>query len=216
MTYLHAWTNPRRAHDDSADSKGGAARASGDESVVTPGVMTGGAGSSTPYSVRLGQAFTSMLEHLDPARMPRHGGTATTFVVTMDFETLKSGLGIATTDTGLTISASEARRMACTGLVVPAVLGGKSEVLDLGRGKRLYEAAQRRAMAIRDKHCRAEGCDIPAAWCEAHHLVPWSKGGKTNLADGLLLCPHHHHRAHDDRYLHERTPSGDLRFHRRR
>ena len=36
------------------------------------------------------------------------------------------------------------------------------------------------------------------------------------VTDGVLLCSHHHHRAHDDRYLHERTPSGDLRFHRRR
>ena len=147
--------------------------------------------------------------------MPKHGGTATSVVVTMDFETLTSGLGTATTDTGLVISASEARRLACTGHVIPAVLGGKSEVLDLGRGRRLYEAAQRRAMAIRDKHCRASGCEIPAAWCEAHHLVPWSRGGKTDLADGVLLCSHHHHRAHDDRYLHERLPNGDIRFARR-
>ena len=194
-----------RRRPDGTDGTDGARR----------GTATGGGAGSTPYPTRLGQAFCSLLEHLDPARMPKHGGTATSVVVTMDFETLKSGLGTATTDTGLVISASEARRLACTGHVIPAVLGGKSEVLDLGRGRRLYEAAQRRAMAIRDKHCRASGCDIPAAWCEAHHLVPWSKGGKTDLADGVLLCSHHHHRAHDDRYLHDRLPNGDIRFARR-
>ena len=69
---------------------------------------------------------------------------------------------------------------------------------------------------VRDGHCRAEGCDIPAAWCEAHHLTPWSEGGRTDLDNAILLCSHHHHRAHDDRYLHDRLPDGDVRFHRRR
>ncbi|MCL2796411.1 MAG: HNH endonuclease, partial [Microbacteriaceae bacterium] len=68
---------------------------------------------------------------------------------------------------------------------------------------------------IRDRHCRAEDCSTPAAWCEAHHLKPWSQGGNTDLADGILLCNHHHHRAHDARYETQRLASGDLRFHRR-
>ncbi len=199
LTYLHAWTNPTSCRRRS--------RRSG---------MAADASSSVPYSTRLGRAFCALLEHLDPATLPRHGGTATAVVITMDFDTLVSGLGVATTSTGHRITAGEARRLACTAGIVPAVLGGKSEVLDLGRSKRLYENGSRRAMDLRDQHCRAEGCDIPAAWCEAHHLIPWSRGGKTDLADGLLLCSHHHHRAHDDRYLHDRLPNGDLRFHRRR
>ena len=101
--------------------------------------------------------------------------------------------------------------------IVPVVLGGRSEVLDLGRGSRLFRSTQRKAMAVRDRRCRAEGCTIPAAWCEAHHATnPWSRGGRTDLADGVLLCSWHHHRAHDDRYLHDRLPNGDYRFHRRR
>ena len=176
----------------------------------------GDVSSSVPYSTRLGHAFCDLLEHLDPTKLPVHGGTATTVVVTMDLDALMTGLGVATTSTGDRITAAEIRRLACTAKLVPAVLGGKSEVLDLGRAKRLYNTAQRKAMGIRDGGCRAEGCEIPAAWCEAHHLIPWSRGGKTDLADGLLLCSHHHHRAHDDRYLHDRLPSGDLRFHRRR
>lgn len=200
LTYLHAWTNPRK-HHDGGEAGGDAGSSSAD---------------TVPYPTRLGRAFCALLEHLDPARLPRHGGTATAVVITMDYDTMMSGLGVAATDTGGRISASEARRLLCTSHVIPAVLGGKSEPLDLGRGKRLYEKGQRRAMDLRDQHCRAEGCDIPAAWCEAHHLIPWLEGGKTDLADGLLLCSHHHHRAHDDRYLHDRLPNGDLRFHRRR
>jgi hypothetical protein len=96
------------------------------------------------------------------------------------------------------------------------VLGGRSEILDLGRARRLYSPAQRKAMALRDVTCRAEGCDIPAAWCEAHHATrPWTRGGRTDLADGVLLCSWHHHRAHDHRYDARLLPSGELRFHRR-
>lgn len=195
LTYLHAWTNPRKQDGESAGTD---------------------AATTASYPTRLGHAFCALLEHLDPARLPRHGGTATSAVVTMDYDTMLSGLGVATTNTGGRISASEARRLLCTSHVIPAVLGRKSEPLDLGRGRRLYEKGQRRAMDLRDRQCRAEGCDIPAAWCEAHHLIPWLQGGRTDLADGILLCSHHHHRAHDDRYLHDRLPNGDLRFHRRR
>ncbi|WP_323368692.1 MULTISPECIES: HNH endonuclease signature motif containing protein [unclassified Nocardioides] len=68
---------------------------------------------------------------------------------------------------------------------------------------------------MRDRECRADGCTIPATWCEAHHRQPWSAGGKTDLDNGMLLCSHHHHLIHDDRYLHQRMPNGDLRFVRR-
>jgi len=70
-------------------------------------------------------------------------------------------------------------------------------------------------MMLRDRCCRAESCDVPATWCEAHHLKPWSHGGATNLTDGITLCSHHHHRAHDTNYRTQRLPNGDLRFHRR-
>lgn len=84
-----------------------------------------------------------------------------------------------------------------------------------GRTRRLFTPAQRKALAIRDRDCRAEGCDIPAAWCEAHHLTPWGRGGDTDLDQGVLLCSFHHHRAHDARYDLTRMPNGDFRYHRR-
>jgi hypothetical protein len=137
-------------------------------------------------------------------------------MVTLDLDTLRSGLGLAETSTGEVVTAAEARRLACTAGIVPVVLGGKSEVLDLGRTRRLFSPAQRKAMAIRDRHCRAEGCELPAAWCEAHHAKqPWAQGGRTDLADGLLLCSFHHHRAHHPAYDQRRLPTGALRFTRR-
>ncbi|WP_161962538.1 HNH endonuclease signature motif containing protein [Nocardioides speluncae] len=163
-----------------------------------------------------GQAFVALLEHLDPAKLPDHGGDATMVMVTIDHDSLTKDLataGLVGTDDKIT--ASEARRLACTAQIVPVVLGGKSEVLDLGRARRHFSPAQRKALRLRDQQCRGEYCTIPAPWCEAHHLQPWSRHGKTNLADGILLCSHHHHRAHDHRYSTERMPNGDIRFHRR-
>jgi len=114
------------------------------------------------------------------------------------------------------ISAAQARRLACDAGILPAELGGHSEVLDLGRTRRLFSPAQRKALAIRDRTCRAEGCDIPAAWCEAHHAAkPWSREGRTDLKDGLLLCRFHHHRAHDQAWRADRLTDGRVRFHRR-
>ena len=189
--YLDAYTSPRRVALDSDLDR-------------------------MPLPRRRGAAFCALLEHIPGHGLPHHGGTATSVMVTIDVEGLRSELGLAETSTGEVITAGEARRLACTAGIVPVVLGGKSEILDLGRTRRVFSLAQHKAMAIRDRHCRAEGCDIPAAWCEAHHAhQPWSKGGRTDLADGHLLCSFHHHRAHDHRYDTSRLPNGDTRYTRR-
>nr|WP_301539757.1 HNH endonuclease signature motif containing protein [Nocardioides sp. zg-DK7169] len=194
-TMLESFTNPRKGDGEA--------------------VAADADGRRVPYERRLGEAFCSLMEALDPARLPLHGGDATTLVITMDLATLTAGLGTATLADGSRITAGEARRLACTAGLVPAVLGTRSVPLDLGRATRLFSPGQRKALAIRDSECRADGCTIPSTWCEAHHLTPWSAGGRTDLANALLLCSHHHHLIHDERYLHQRMPNGDLRFSRR-
>jgi hypothetical protein len=136
-------------------------------------------------------------------------------VITVALDKLREGLGAASLDTGGRISAAEARRMACTAGLMPAVLGTRSTPLDLGRTSRLHNEPQRIAMGIRDKGCTSVGCDRPPGWCEAHHEVEWSEGGETSVEKGRLLCPHHHHLAHDSRYDMQRLPNGKVRFNRR-
>lgn len=168
------------------------------------------------HATRMGHGFCEVLEHLPTEPLGQHGGVAATVVVTLDLDMLRSGLGSAAFAEGASLSAGEVRRLACNAGLIPAVLGRTSSVLDLGRESRLFSKAQRIAMGIRDQGCRAETCDRPPSWCEAHHLTsPWSKGGKTDLADGVLLCGHHHRLAHHPDYDHTRLPNGDLRFHRR-
>jgi hypothetical protein len=212
-TYLEAYANPRQPSP----------QPSGPDSV-TP--HQGDPVTRLAYPKRTGQAFLHLLEAIDPTRLPIHGGDATTLVVTIPLAALRAdlatadliGAGLVPGDdlTGDRITAAQARRLACTAKILPAVLGGASLPVDLGRARRLFTPAQRKALLIRDRTCRAEGCDTPGTWCDAHHLDPWHTGGPTDLDNAILLCSHHHHRAHDTTYRTERLPNGDLRYHRRR
>lgn len=95
------------------------------------------------------------------------------------------------------ISAATARRILCDVGALPVVLGGRSEPLDVGRPRRLFTGPQRVALAIRDGGCRFPGCDRPPSWTEAHHITPYSRGGPTDLRNGVLLCRRHHLLVHD-------------------
>jgi len=180
-----------------------------------PGHHRDAGGGPVPRPEQRGQAFCALLERLPADALPKSGGLSPTVVVTIDWSALTSWYATAGLDTDDRISAGEARRLMCGAGVLPAVLGGASEVLDLGREQRLFSKAQRRALNLDQPECQAAGCSRPAAWCEAHHLVPWSEGGRTDLAMAVNLCPWHHHRAHDPRYDLHRHPDGSLTFHRR-
>ncbi|MCU1575483.1 MAG: endonuclease, partial [Leifsonia sp.] len=121
------------------------------------------------------------------------------------------------TDTGVAwlegssepFSAATARRILCDRGVLPIVLGGASEPLDLGRTRRLFTGAQRVALANRDGGCRWPECDRPPSWCEAHHINPYSTGGTTNLTNGVLLCRRHHLLLHNHGWRIEHAPNPD-------
>jgi hypothetical protein len=148
------------------------------------------------YPERMGRALCEVIEHVPVDRLPQSGGVAALITVELGLDALRAGLGAAALSTGGRISAAEARRLACNAGLVPMVLDGTSRVLDLGRSQRLFDRYQRLALAKQQGGCVFAGCDRPAAWCEAHHVDPWSSGGRTDLARGCLLCPYHHHLVH--------------------
>ncbi len=172
-------------------------------------------GQRLPGPVEHGVAFCDLLERIPAKSLPRSGGCSATVVVTMTLDQLLSGLGAAELDTGGQISATEARRLACTAGIIPVVLGGLSQVLDVGRRRRFHTESMRVAMSIRDRGCTANGCERPPAMCHAHHDQPWSKGGLTNVVSGRLLCGHHHRRIHDPAYDTAHHPNGRVSFHLR-
>ncbi|WP_457254658.1 DUF222 domain-containing protein [Pedococcus sp. P5_B7] len=169
------------------------------------------------WSQKYGRAFVELLEHLPTDHLS--GKVAATVLVTLDHDTLKTSLGAAHLDTGHDISASEARRLACGAGLVPAVLDGDWQPLDLGRTQRFFTEAQRVALAKTYDTCAAQDCDRPYAWTEHHHQDPWASGGLTNLDNAVPLCGFHHRRIHHPGFRHRIThdPGGRKRvtIHRR-
>ncbi|MEU8637398.1 DUF222 domain-containing protein [Amycolatopsis sp. NPDC048633] len=108
----------------------------------------------------------------------------------------KAGAGRAALGDLGTISAAEARIHACDCMLIPAVLGTKSEPLDIGRQRRLVSTPLRRALYLRDRGCAFPGCHRPPRHCQGHHIRHWADGGPTELGNLVLMCAHHHRLLH--------------------
>ena len=168
-----------------------------------------------PTDHKLGLAFMEYVARYPTDRLPNAGGMSASVVALLDYQTLLGKLKAAQLDTGHRISPALARKLACEAGIIPAVLGSKSQVLDLGRTTRFHTNAQRIALTIEQHGCSTEGCDAPPAMTHAHHDQPWSAGGATSVKNGRLLCGYHHARAHDTAYTMTKLPEGKIRFHRR-
>ncbi len=95
-------------------------------------------------------------------------------------------------------SAATAERHICAVGTVPIHFDSAGQVINVGREHRLYTTRQRIGLAARDGGCIWPGCDRPPSWCEAHHINEWrAHDGRTDLADGVLLCRFHHLMVHD-------------------
>ncbi len=159
------------------------------------------AGDERTASQRRADALT------DAARRTRTAPAATTTVsaapaeitINIDLDRLTAALGPGEVldHHGALLPADVIRRFACDARIIPAVLDTDGTVLDLGRARRLPSGSQRRALVLRDRHCRYPGCTTRHQWTDVHHVQHWADGGATDLSNLLLLCRHHHTRVHD-------------------
>jgi hypothetical protein len=135
----------------------------------------------------------------------------TTVVVRVGLAELRCGAGLGEIDgTDESVSIAVIRRLAADAEVIPEVMGGEREVLDLGRSRRLFTRAQRLALVERDGGCAY--CHAPPSWTEAHHIRWWERdAGPTDLDNGVLLCTACHHRVHRDGWE-IRVRSGEVWF----
>ena len=204
---------PTHAVDGPADERGGTGRPSRRGRAGEAGV--GEAGPVIPETRSVPQmqadALAAICRHMlgcDDSEVPLE---STTVVVQIPLEAVTDGTGVATID-GIDqpIDAGSARRMAACARIIPMVLGTDSEVLDLGRSKRFFNRAQRRALVQRDGGCAS--CGLPPSMTEAHHIEWWElQLGKTDLSNGILLCTRCHHMIHKDGWeiRIDPPPSGD-------
>ncbi len=114
----------------------------------------------------------------------------------VDADALTGGDGICCLEDGSPLASETLLRLMCDGAVVPVVEDADGNVLDIGRRTRTIPPAQRRALTIRDQHCRFPGC-ASTRFVDGHHIVSWARGGKTSLDNLLLLCPFHHRVVHE-------------------
>jgi hypothetical protein len=110
----------------------------------------------------------------------------------VDVDALESGTGRCELEDVGQISVDTAAMLACDASITRIVTKGRAEPLDVGRATPLISAALRKALVERDGGCRFPGCDRPPSWCDGHHVVHWSDGGRTCLGNMLLLCRRHH------------------------
>jgi hypothetical protein len=140
-------------------------------------------------------ALADMARHLSGCQKPADG-VKTALVLRADLDDLERGVGLGECDTiNGPITVECLRTMAVDVGVLPAVMGGASLPLDLGRMERLFSVPQRVAIGERDGGCVM--CPAPLPRCNAHHIEFWDHGGRTDLRNGVMLCVGCHHRVHE-------------------
>jgi hypothetical protein len=178
------------------DAEGGAAL----RTALEPLAKRTGQADDRKRDRRLADALVELAAHsLDSGLVPQRAGQRAHLQVTTTLETLlqRAGAPAADLEFSLPISAASVERIACDCNVTRIILGSDSAVIDVGRSKRMVPPATRRALNARDRCCRWPGCDRPASWSAAHHVVHWARGGATDLSNLVLLCYRHHWMVHE-------------------
>jgi 5-methylcytosine-specific restriction protein A len=133
--------------------------------------------------------------------LPDNGGERPHLTVTIDQVDLENRAQAGCLDTGDVLTPAALRKLCCDAAVIPVVLNGASQPLDIGTTRRTIPPAIRRAIAVRDHGCAHPGCDRPATWCQVHHILEWAKGGPTRLDNLVMLCGVHHREIHSTAWV---------------
>ena len=171
-----------------------------------------------PSDQRRGDALVTIVRRAVASSEATPTTAKSQLFLTLDYEQLRRRTGAATTignlDAGTLLAPETIRRIACDAGVIPIVLGSSGEVLDWGRERRFFTPAQTKRLWLRDGGCTFPGCSAPPQWADAHHLVHWADGGRSDLTNAALLCERHHTVVHDRRLagrLTDRQVAWDLR-----
>lgn len=116
-----------------------------------------------------------------------------------DLQNLAEAHGI--TAHGVDIPPGELRRLLATARVIPLVLGGNSQPIDVGRSRRFHQGYLKMAVMARDRGCIVPECTTPPDLVEIdHYKKPWSEGGTTSVDSGAAMCSNEHHGRHSGQF----------------
>jgi hypothetical protein len=170
--------------------------------------------SSDLFATQRADALVLMAENFHSADITtRNGGERCQVVIHVDEQILKHphSDGRCECDAGPVLAAQTARRLACDASLVRVVEDENGEPLSVGRKTRSIPPALRRALQLRDTHCRFPGC-TSRHFLDAHHIQHWANGGETKVDNLVHLCKHHHRLLHEGGYQMFHETSGALGF----
>ena len=104
------------------------------------------------------------------------------------------------------IARSELERRACDADLYGLIFSGDGLPLNHGRKTRTVSPQQWRVLVARDRGCVI--CGVRPDWCQAHHVKPWLRGGRTDIDNLVLVCHGHHRWIHDNDITLQRGPTG--------
>ena len=123
----------------------------------------------------------------------------------VDLQTMRTGLhatSVCETSTGVALPPATVRRLACDANILPIIMNGPSQPLDLGRSQRLASRPQRRALRAAHRTCVVPGCTVPFESCRIHHVRWWTRDhGPSDIDNLLTLCENHHHLVHEGGWI---------------
>ena len=172
-----------------------------------------GVGDDRPRARRLADALVELASHaLDQGWGTARGSVRPHLQLTASVETVMGVAGAPGGDLEFAgaVPAATVQRLACDASIRRVLLGPQSTVLDVGRALRVPTAAGLAALRVRDRGCVWPGCDRPASWTSAHHLLHWGHGGGSDLANLILLCHRHHWSVHEGGWQVVRTDAREV------
>lgn len=98
------------------------------------------------------------------------------------------------------VDESAARRICCDADITELIEDDRGRLVDITSRSRTVPPGMRRKLEERDGNCcRFPGCHH-TRHLEAHHIIHWINGGKTELGNLMLLCSAHHRLHHEGRF----------------
>lgn len=148
-------------------------------------------------------ASTSLASDSDPDRA--------TVVVHAPLGALLSGGAGCELEGGGVIHPETAKRLLCSSRVQAMIEDGMGQPVGVRRMAREPSAWMLRQLRYRDSECRFPGCGA-RRFAQAHHIVWWERGGRTDLDNLLLLCTFHHKLVHEYGWAVTRAEDGEVRW----
>jgi hypothetical protein len=172
-----------------------------------------GAGDERCRARRLADSLVELATHaLDHGFASERGSVRPHLQLTASVETVMGLVGApgGELEYAGVVPAATVQRLACDASIRRVLLGPSSQVLDVGRARRVPSAPARAALRVRDRGCVWPGCERPASWTTAHHVLHWGEGGSTEVANLVLLCHRHHWSVHEGGWRVVRTEGREV------